>query len=242
MIGRNPLSEVKYGDTWVYESIITALPGVTLDELQAIALQVVIFELGIVALAWAYDLWSVVPAGSAAVFVAAVGSVAMLRLSHANRRADVPETYYRLLFGSSIEVVLAVLAFIAFVTHIFVFDPQSAAPSLLESLFGEEPPVLAVYLLLLILWDVCYRIGTSWWTAVVALWRSIRYRFDPETVRQFRRLDAINVGFAVAQLVMVPFIRDQPVLLLALGGHVVAVSAVSGAAIALMESESASPP
>lgn len=237
MIGPNPLSEMEYGDTWVYESIITALPGVSLDEQQAIVLQVAIFEVGMVALAAAYDLWEIVPVGTAAVFVAAVGSAAMLRLSHANRRTDVPETYYRLLFGSSIEVVLAVLAFIAFVTHLFVFDPRTTSPSLLVSLFGEEPPVLAVYLMLLILWDVCYRIGTSWWTAVVALWRSIRYRFDPETVRQFRRLDAMNIGFAVAQLVMVPFIRDRPVLLLALGGHVVAVTSVSVAAIALMEAE-----
>lgn len=237
MIGRNSLSEVEYSDTWVYENIITALPGVMLDEPEAIALQVVIFEAGMIALAWAYDLWEVVPAGSAAVFVAAVGSLAMLRLSSANRSADVPETYYRLLFGSSIEVVLAVLAFIAFVTHVFVFDPRNSATPLLESLFGEEPPVLAVYLMLLVLWDVCYRIGTSWWAAVVALWRSVRYQFDAETARRFRRLDAINIVFAVAQLVMVPFIRDQPVLLLALGGHVVAVSTVSGVAILLAKSD-----
>lgn len=237
MISRSSLSDVEHGDTWVYESIVTALPGVALDEPEAIALQVVIFEAGMIALAWAYDLWHVVPAGSAAVFVAAVGSVAMFRLSRANRGADVPDTYYRWLFGSSIEVVLAVLAFIAFVTHAFVFDPRRSETPLLESLFGPDPPVLAVYLMLLVLWDVCYRIGTSWWAAVVALWRSLRYRFDPETARRFRRLDALNIGFAVAQLVLVPFIRDQPVLLLALGGHVVAVSVVSGAAILLVKSE-----
>jgi hypothetical protein len=226
-----------YGETWVYESIVGALPGVSLSELQAILLQVAIFEVALLVLAWAYDLWTAVPAGTVAVGVAAVGSLAMLRLGEGLRSLSVPEAYPRLLFGSSIEVVLGVLAFVALVTHLFVFDPRGGGVPLLASLFGPEPPVVVVYLTLLVLWDLCYRIGTSWWAAVVSLWRAWRYTFDPVTARRLRRLDLINVGFAVAQAGMLPFVRDEPVLLVAVGGHVLAVTLVSAAAAVATRAE-----
>jgi hypothetical protein len=94
---------------------------------------------------------------------------------------------------------------------------------------------VVVYLTLLVLWDLCYRIGASWWAAVVSLWRSVRYRFDADSADSLRRADAINVGFALAQLALVPFLADQPVLRLAVGGHVVAVGVVAGAAILLLD-------
>lgn len=226
---RKPSTE--YGEAWVYESIVGALPGLELSEGQAITLQLVIFQLSVLVFAWVYDLWMAALAGTAAVFVAAVGSLAMHRLGNANRAVEVPDAYYRLLFGSSIEVVLAVLAFIALVTHLFVFDTRTASTPLIRSLFGPEPPIVVVYLTLLICWDVCYRIGTSWWVAVVSLWRALKFPCEPPTARQLIRLDLTNVGFAVAQLVLVPFLLDRPVLLLAVLGHVIAVTVVSGAAI-----------
>ncbi|MFC7070422.1 DUF7530 family protein [Halobaculum lipolyticum] len=234
----------------MYESIVGALPGATLSKRAAIGLQIAVFEVGVLLFAWIYDLWSAVPAGTAAVGVAAVGSYFMLKLGGENRRLDVAESYYRLLFGSSIEVVLGVLAFVALVTHLFVTDPAtvggpSPAAALLpfdvatpdvpivEDLFGPAPPAAVVFLALLVLWDLCYRIGTSWWTAVVSLYRELRLSPGPGTRLRFRRLDALNVGFALAQLALVPFIADRPVLLLAMCGHVVAVSVVSLTAIAL---------
>ncbi|QCJ46895.1 hypothetical protein [Haloprofundus sp. MHR1] len=220
-----------YGETWVYESIVGALPGIDLTDWQAVLLQIAIFEVALLFLAWAYDLWNAALAGTAAVFVAAVGSLAMVRLGEETRSLALPESYLRLLFGSSIEVVLAVLAFIALVTHLFVFDPERAANPLVETLFGEQPDVIPVYLMLLVLWDLCYRIGTSWWASVVALWRSYRFTFDGETAAELRRIDLTNVAFGLAQLVLVPFILDRPVLLFAVGGHVVAVTVVSTLAV-----------
>ncbi|XVH32887.1 DUF7530 family protein [Haloferacaceae archaeon DSL9] len=223
-----------YGETWVYESIVGALPGIDFTEGQAVALQIAIFEVALVIFAWIYDLWAAAVAGTAAVFVAAVGSIAMLRLGEANRSLDVPSAYFRVLFGSSIEVVLGVLAFVALVTHLFVFDPQQSADPLVTRLFGPDPPIVVVYLTLLILWDLCYRLGTSWWAAVVSLWRALRFPTPEPTVRNaLIRLDATNIAFAIAQLALVPFIREEPELLLAVSGHVVAVTVVSTAAIAL---------
>ncbi|MFC6725432.1 hypothetical protein ACFQE1_13850, partial [Halobium palmae] len=169
-----------------------------------------------------------------AVFVAGVGSVAMRRIGDGTRSLSLPTTYRRLLFGSSIEVVLAVLAYVALVTHLFVFDPQQAArtgeTALVTQLFGPSPSILPVYLMLLVLWDLCYRIGTSWWTAVVSLWGAVTVAVDERTARELGRLDGINVGFAVAQLLLVPFLLDERVLLVAVAGHVVAVVVVSGLA------------
>jgi hypothetical protein len=230
-------SRVEYGETWVYESIVGALPGVDLTDWQAVAVQFLLFEGGILLLAWVYDLWAAAVAGTVAVVVAAVGSVAMLWLGATTRRLPLPTSYRRVLFGSSIEVVLGLLAFIALVTHLFVFDPQNARTPLVETLFGPDPPILVVYLTLLVLWDLCYRIGTSWWTAVVGLWRSVRFRFDPETAGTLRRLDGVNALFGATQAALLPFVLDQPVLLVAVGGHVGAVTVVSAAALALVRTE-----
>ncbi|WP_049985638.1 DUF7530 family protein [Halobellus rufus] len=223
-----------YGDTWVYESIVGAIPGLDLSDGQAMAVQLLLFETAVLLSAWAYDLWSAALPGTVAVAVAAAGSGVMRQFGRGTRKLDLPEPYRRLLFGSSIETVLGILAFVGLVTHLFVFDPRVAEVSLLDSLFGPEPPVPVVFLTLLILWDLCYRIGTSWWAAVVALWRSWRYEFDAETVRRLRRLDALNVLFGLTQLGMVPFVVDQPVLLVAVAGHVVAVTVVSLAAMATL--------
>jgi hypothetical protein len=223
----------EYGETWVYESIVGALPGIELSRPFAVGLQLAVFEAGVLLLAWYYDLWTAAVAGTAAVLVAAVGSVEMLRIGSLARSAAVPESYRRLLFGSSIEVVLAVLAYVALVTHLFVFDPRSGTP-LVETLFGPDPPVAVVYLTLLVLWDVCYRIGTGWWASVVALWRSARFRFDPGTVRTLRRADLETMGFGLVQLLLVPFVLDHPVLLAALVGHVLAVTAVTGTSLVLL--------
>ncbi|MGM0592210.1 MAG: DUF7530 family protein [Halobacteriota archaeon] len=234
-------SSPRYGETWTYESIVGALPGIDLTEAQAIALQVALFETSVLLLAWAYDLWEAVIPGTVAVGVAAAGSVVMLRISKAIRSTDVPAAYARVLFGSSVEVVLGVLAFVALVTYLFVFDPQQAVATgdvpVVVALFGETPPLLVVYVALLVLWDLCYRIGTSWWTAVVALWRSVRYAFDPETIRALRRVDLLNVAFGLVQLLLLPFVWSEPTLTLAIAGHVVAVTVVSvTAAVLLRES------
>ena len=221
----------EYGDTWVYEGIVGGLPGIALSNTHAVAIQFALFQVGIVIFAWFYDLWSAALAGTAAVIIAAVGSVAMHRLGVKNRAADAPTTYYRLLFGSSIEVVLSVLAFIALITHLFVFDVQSSGEPLFATLFGAEPPVVVVYLVLLVCWDLCYRIGTSWWAAVVSLWRALTIASEPSIANKFIRIDMENVAFATSQVILLPFLREQPVLFVAVSGHIVAVAVVSAASI-----------
>ncbi|PSQ58731.1 MAG: hypothetical protein BRD23_06035 [Halobacteriales archaeon SW_9_67_25] len=232
------MARPEYGETWVYESIVGALPGIAIGPRSALVLQFAGFEVAILGLAWVYALPQAAIAGTVAVAVATVGSAEMLRIARLARGEDVPDAYRRLLFSSSIEVVLAVLAFVALVTHLFVWDARVASPTLVESLFGPDPPVLVVYLTLLVLWDVCYRIGTGWWASVAALWRSARFRFDADTRRRLRRVDLETAGFGLVQLAFVPFLLGQRVLLVAVVGHVVAVTAVTGLSVVLLQNQS----
>ena len=223
----------EYGETWVYESIIGALPGIDISERWALAIQFSLFEAGVLLFAAIYGLWDGAVAGTAAVFVATAGSVEMLRISKLVRRADAPESYERLIFGSSIEVVLGVLAFVALLTYLFVVDPRSAQP-LVTDLLGPDPPLLVTYLTLLVLWDVCYRIGTGWWASVAALWRSLRFEFTPEQTRILARADAETMGFGFLQLLLIPFLLDHTILLVAVVGHVLAVAAVTSLSLVVL--------
>ena len=64
-------------------------------------------------------------------------------------------------------MVLGVLAFLALVTCLFVVDPREGT-TLVTDLLGESPPAPATYLLFLVAWDVCYRIGAGWWSSVTS--------------------------------------------------------------------------
>ena len=139
--------------------------------------------------------------------------------------------YLRILFAAAF--VAGVLAFVLFVTYLFVYDPRGAGPTLLTDLLGSTPPVLAVVLLLMICWDVIYRIGACWWATVVGLWRALQYPFDAETTKRLTRLDGLNIAFAGVQVTLVPFVLDHPILVFAVVGHLVAVVVVAVSSIVL---------
>lgn len=223
-----------FGDTWVYESLVGGIPGLHLSTPQAIGIQFLLFEALVVGLTTYYGLpRSAAAAGTVAVAVAAVGSVAMLYIGAATRQLDLPEIHRRLLFGSSVEVLFGVLGFVAAVTYLLT----GAGPTPLESLIGRPSPAPVTFVALLILWDLCYRIGTSWWTALVSLWRSLRIRVTPDTARRCRRIDAANVGFALLELGLLPVVPANTLVVGALLGHVVAVAAVSTAATLLIRTD-----
>jgi len=215
------MARPEFGETWVYESIVGAVPGIDLSPRAAVVVQFALFEVGVLALAAAYGRWDAAVPGTAAVLVAAAGSAFMHAVAGRLRAVDLPEAYVRALFGSSVEVVLGLLAYVALLTYLFVLDPRSA-PTLLPSLLGDPLPVPAVYLALLVCWDVCYRIGTAWWAAVVATWRSFTLDFDAEAAATLRRADRDTALFAALQLVLLPAVVDHPLLALALVGHVCA--------------------
>ena len=217
-------------EAWVYESIVGAVPGVEVGTWAAHAVHFAGFEVAVVA-CWAfYDLpSSALVAGTVVVAVASAGSVAMVTIADAVRAGNESPRYRRLVLGSRFELVLGLLAFLGLVTYLFVVDPRDS-PVLLESVLGPDPPAPAVFLLLLLCWDVCYRIGTSWWAGVTALWRTVALADGHTEPRLRQRLDRATFAFGVLQLSLVPFVLDHPLLLGALSGHVAAVGLVSGTA------------
>jgi len=227
------MSRSRADETWTYESIVGSIPGLSLPPAVALAVQLGLFEAGLLVMAAVYDLHDAVLPGTVAVLVATAGSAFMLDLGPRTRGLSLDPSYDRLLFGSSIEVVLSILAFAALMTYLFVADPR-ADPVFLTDVLGERPPLPAVYLMLIILWDVCYRIGTGWWTAVVAGWRTLSGGFDAPTARELRRIDGHTFGFALVQLALLPFVREHPVLFWALVGHALAVGIVTGISTAIL--------
>lgn len=224
---------LEYGETWTYESFLGAIPGVSVAPVTAVVLQVVAFETAVLAGAAYYGLWDAAFAGTIAVGVAGAGSAITLRMGRELRGLDLPEPYRRLAFGSRVEVVLSVLAYVAFLTYLIAVDPIGGTEPFLTALLGADPPAPAVFLALLVAWDVVYRIGTAWWASVTAVWRSWRYEADPAAVDAVRRADLWPVGFACLQLGLLPVVWAYPLLVVALLGHVTAVAVAAGASIAL---------
>lgn len=219
-----------YGEAWVYESIVGAIPGLSLPDRVAVAIQFVVFEAVVLGIAAVYGLRHAVLPGTAAVAVAAVGSWFMLDIAVRARAVELPSTYRRLLFSSNVEVVLGVVAYAGFGTYLFT-SGSGSGPSLFGTLFGGTPPPLAVFALLLVVWDVCYRIGTGWWTALVTLYATLRYELSPAATADVRGVEARTMAFALVQLALVPFVLPHPVLALAVTGHVAAVGLVLAVAV-----------
>ncbi|WP_336035636.1 DUF7530 family protein [Halobacterium yunchengense] len=223
-----------YGEAWVYESLVGAIPGVDVSDRFAVAVQFLGFEAALLALAAAYGLPGAVLPGTAAVLVAAAGSAFMLSIGAQARKPGVPVRYRRLLFASSIEVVLGVVAYVVLLTYVFVYDPRDGA-TLFAALLGERPPLVPAAFALLVLWDVCYRVGTCWWASVVSLWRSLAYEFDAETAATVRAVDRRTLAFGALQSVLLPFVWTHPPLAVAVAGHVAAVVVVTAASLVAVE-------
>ena len=220
-------------EEWVYESLIRSVPGVNASRRTALAVQFVAFEAAVLLLGWYHDRPEAMIAGTVGVLVAVAGSAFMLRLSHGLRANGGPDRYRELLFGSSIEIVLGLVSYTLLIVYAFVYDPLQGGETLVADLLGPDPSILYSFVLLMIGWDVAYRIGVGWWACVTGLWRSLTTAegLSAQERRRFARLDAITVGFASLQLLVIPVLAGHPILQAAVLGHVLAVGLVAGVSI-----------
>lgn len=221
---------------WTFESIIRSVPGINVSRYLALAVQLLGFEAAVVLLAIWYDLPNAAVIGTVAVVVSFVGSVFMLGLSAAIRRANGPTPYRHLLFGSRMDILLGLIAFFLLLVYVFIYDPRTGGETLLNAVLGEQPPLVFAFVFLVIGWDVTYRIGVGWWASVVGFWRTYRFGMELslESRARYRQIDAATTVFAASQLLFVPFLSGHPLLQIALVGHAVAVLLVSGASIILL--------
>ncbi|MFB6163369.1 MAG: hypothetical protein ABEJ86_08030 [Halococcoides sp.] len=216
------------GEDWAYLNIIGAVPGWTPPPPLALAIQFGGFASVAMLVAATFDLWAALPAAIVAIGVATAGSGLMGVVSGRIRRADPPPSYRRLLFGSSIDVVMGVVAVVAFLTYVITTDPAGVVGTVL----GPEAPAAVVVLALLVVWDLCYRIGTAWWASIVGAWRSVALdgEFDDFQRRTLIEADLLVVAFAGIQVALVPFVWGTLLAWLVLG-HVLAVLVVSTVSI-----------
>lgn len=216
------------GEDWAYLNIVGALPGWTPALPVALAIQFAGFGSGAVVVAHVFDQWMALPAAIVAIGVATAGSGLMTIVSDRIREADPPAGYRNLCFGSSIDVVMGVVAFVAFLTFALTRDP----PGVVGTIISPEAPAPAVFLALMVIWDLCYRIGTAWWASVVGAWRSVVHAttIDAATRHQYVVADALVLAFAGIQLALVPFVWGTALAWLVVG-HVIAVALVSGGSI-----------
>jgi hypothetical protein len=219
---------------WAYVSLVSAVPGLSLDPRAALPAQFLAFEAVAIALAAWYDLWSALPVATVAIALATVGSGLMVRLRTVVRSQNPPAAYRSLLFESAADVAMGLVAFITLVTYVLV-QSRPPGPDVLERIVGVALPAPAIFLALVVAWDLCYRIGVGWLASVTGCWRSLRIRDEGPAKRRraFRRADGLTMGFALSQLVLVPLLRTEPILAGLVLGHVVAVLVVSGLSVAV---------
>lgn len=221
--------------SWTYETIVNALPGVRVADWVAYCLQLGGFaSVAIVLWVWYGLPQTTLVTAFVTIGVATLGSIELIYLSRRVRQADGSQRYWDLMFNSQIELVMGLVAFFIFVVYVFVVDAR-AGGGLLESLLGERPPVLVVFFMLVLVWDLCYRIGTAWWATVCSLWRALAEQPDVETRRQYWLLDGSIVLFSMSQLLVVFVVQGDWFLQGVVVGHVVAVGLVIGVATLIEE-------
>lgn len=218
---------------WAYVSLVTVLPGLSINPFVALGAQFVVFEGAAIVLAATYGLWQALPLATGAITITTLGSALMVSLSDRIHSLEPPDPYRRLLFDSSVDVVMGLVAFIALVTYLLV--DAGGGMGLFERLLGVSLPAPVAYFTLLVAWDLSYRIGIGWWASVTGLWRAIAFgkRFDETAAAGYVRTDVLTMAFAGLQLGLVPFLWADQFLVIVVLGHVGAVFAVSGLAIGI---------
>lgn len=223
------------GGGWAYLSLAALVPRRFDDPTTALVAQFVGFAGVALGLAAWFDRWELLPLAAVAILVSTTGSALMVALNARIRELDPPTAYRRLLFEAPLDVVMGLVAFIAFLTYLLVGAHESS-PGSLAARLGEPLPALAVGFSLVLAWDVCYRIGTAWWASVTGLWRTVVFRrgLDRSTRSAYVRTELLIAGFAGLQLLLVPFLwADRPLAVLVLG-HVGAVVIVTTVSITLL--------
>lgn len=220
---------------WAYVSLLSAIPGVDVGPRAALLVQLVLFEALAIVIAVGYDRLEALPLATAAIVVATAGSALMLALSARIRSLSPPDVYRQTVFHASIDVVMGLVAFIAFLTYLLV-TASSPGGGLLGRLLGEPLPAIPVFFGLLLAWDVCYRIGTAWWVSSTGLWRTVAIddALDERTHRSYVRIELLAMAFALLQVGLVPFVWTDRLLAVAILGHVLAVLAVSTTTVVLI--------
>jgi nitroimidazol reductase NimA-like FMN-containing flavoprotein (pyridoxamine 5'-phosphate oxidase superfamily) len=213
---------------WIYEIIVGKIPPFSLLSYQySILLQLLfLLVLGII-LGLVFHLKTISLAyGSLGILVAVLWSMLILQQGPTLRKFRAPlskdenellERYKGILFHKNhYEAIPGIAIFVPFMLYLF-YDGSG----LLKNWLGENPNILLLFFVSLLIWDICYRMGLGIWTSILALWRSLELKklaekrteleHTPYTeLRALRKLDINNVFFGLISLLLLPLLKSDP--------------------------------
>ncbi len=235
----------KKKEKWIYEEIVGRIPPFSLLSYQySILLQLFfLLILGLI-LGMVFDLRPVsLLYGSLAILVAVLWSLLILQLGPTLRKFRAPlskdenellEKYKGILFHRNhYEAIPGLAIFISFMLYLFYYGSN-----LVENWLGENPHIILLLFVSLLIWDICYRMGLALWTSILALWRSIRLKklaekrteleHTPYTeLRYLRKLDINNVFFGIISLLLIPLLQIDTFLVSIIFIFMVFISLIS---------------
>jgi hypothetical protein len=244
---------------WVYEEIVDRVPPFRwLPPILDVAAQLLLVEtIGIIAFFYFNMPVNAAIFGSMAIVYTVVWSAGCLyvipwlrRLRNPTHESEfeVLQKYRERLFDRRYELGGSLICFVGMSGYLFI--DQNLLKLFLGDGFGN--PILTV-LILVLTWDISYRIWLSVLTTLFAANRSIslsraaRSRRGLEytaysEVRTLRQLDTINLYWAVTAVLLIPIAAESPLLLLGILGYFVIVTGLSALSLMAMETVPWFPP
>ncbi len=217
-------------EKWIYEEIVGHIPPFSrLSPVRSILLQLFLLLFLGTLLGLTFQLGTqTILQGFLAITVAVLWSLLILQLAPTLRKFRVPlsqgenellERYKYVLFHPHhYEALPGIAIFLPLLAYLY-----QGSPGLLQQWLGVDPHPILLLFLALLLWDICYRMGLGIWTTGLALWRSwhlknlagkrTRLEHTPYTeLNYLRKLDTNNIYFALLSLLLLPILKEDPLL------------------------------
>ena len=246
---------------WIYEEIVDRIPPFRwLPPVFDVIAQLLLVEaVGVLAFIYFQMPLEAALFGSLAILYTVVWSAGCLYVIPWLRRLRDPtnklerivlqEYKSRLLLNRRYELIGGLLCFGAIIVYLFVIDP-GYLQFFLGTGYGN--PLLTI-LILVLAWDIAYRIGLSMVTALFTAWRSIslssaaRERMGLaytaySEVRTLKRLDMINLYWGLSAILLLPLAYNSYLLLLGLAGFLIGMVGLATLSLMAMETVPWFPP
>jgi hypothetical protein len=246
---------------WIYEEIVDRIPPFRWlpPVLDVIAQLLLVETVGVLAFIYFQMPLEAAMYGSLAIVYTVVWSAGCLYVIPWLRRLRDPtnklernilkEYKSRLLLSRKFELIGGVVCFGAVIIYLFIID-TTYLQFFLGAGYGN--PLLAI-LILVLAWDIAYRIGLSMVTALFTAWRSIslssaaRKRMGLaytaySEVRTLKYLDLINLYWGLSAILLLPLAYGSVLLLLGLAGFLIGMVGLATLSLMAMETVPWFPP
>ncbi|MBM3497495.1 MAG: hypothetical protein FJX74_02385, partial [Armatimonadetes bacterium] len=198
---------------WLYERLLGRLPLLrSLPTRRSVLLQLLLMEVLALGSCWGLELGrDTAIAGSLTVLAVAIWSELLLVVAPSLRVPLPPLTgeaarvvhWYRTAMFHRLHPEAAPGGALLLLVGYLLFRPGSPSSGAIDLFLGREPHPArtgVTILVLLLIWDVCYRQGVAAWVALLSAWRARQLcraelmdrpadRPRPEWLYHFRRLD-----------------------------------------------------